>query len=178
MLVRSDARERADVIVVAADADGAGVLEAADLVHEGFATKVALFVNPRDKTTQELQRRGVPYTDEATRGVYVLRTLGVQSVEMIAPAVGGTGDEARILPGWCDRMGYRAVLFVSTADHSRRTHRELIRAARGSSIRIMVRYSRYSGFEPDRWWQTRGGVRTELVESEKLLLDFLLHPFS
>ena len=34
----------ADIIVVAVDADGAGVLEAADLVHEGVATRVAVFV--------------------------------------------------------------------------------------------------------------------------------------
>jgi hypothetical protein len=178
MLVRSDATERADVIVVAADADGAGVLEAADLVHEGFATRVALFVNQLDRASQEFQSRGVLYTDEAARSVSALRALGVKSVETIAPAVSGTGEEARVLPGWCGRMGYRTVLFVSTTDHSRRTHRELSRAARGSSVRIMVRYSRYSGFEPDRWWQTRGGVRVELVESQKLLLDFLLHPFS
>src|SRR6516165_8412369 len=73
MLVRSDATERADVIVVAADADGAGVLEAADLVHEGFATRVALFVNQLDRASQEFQSRGVLYTDEAARSVSALR---------------------------------------------------------------------------------------------------------
>jgi hypothetical protein len=40
-----------------------------------------------------------------------------------------------------------------------------------------VRYSRYSEFDPDSWWLTRGGQRIQAVESEKLLLDLLRHPF-
>jgi hypothetical protein len=32
--------------------------------------------------------------------------------------------------------------------------------------------------DPDRWWKTRGGVRTEIIELQKLLLDFTLHPIS
>jgi hypothetical protein len=40
----------------------------------------------------------------------------------------------------------------------------------------MVRYARYSEFDPDSWWQTRGGQRTQAVESQKLLMDILRHP--
>jgi hypothetical protein len=32
--------------------------------------------------------------------------------------------------------------------------------------------------DPDRWWETRRGVRTEIVELQKLLLDVVLHPMS
>src|SRR5579872_5100043 len=35
-----------DIIVVAIDADGAGALEAADLVHRGLANRVAVFADP------------------------------------------------------------------------------------------------------------------------------------
>jgi hypothetical protein len=41
-----------------------------------------------------------------------------------------------------------------------------------------VRASRYSSFDPDRWWQTRGGMRTLLVELQRLALDFVRHPAS
>jgi len=53
----------------------------------------------------------------------------------------------------------------------------LDRALRGQDVRVMVRYARFTEFEPDTWWQTRGGQRTQAVESEKLLLDLLRHPF-
>ena len=45
-------------------------------------------------------------------------------------------------------------------------------------MRVMVQAERYSGFDPDRWWQTRGGIRTAIIELEKLVLDVVLHPFS
>src|SRR6266446_8033482 len=48
----------ADVIVVAIDAGGAGLLEAADLVHSGIATRVAVFSDPPDAVAREFIRRG------------------------------------------------------------------------------------------------------------------------
>jgi hypothetical protein len=42
----------------------------------------------------------------------------------------------------------------------------------------MVHAARYSSFDPDRWWETRGGVRIEIVELQKLLLGVMLHPMS
>jgi hypothetical protein len=32
-----------------------------------------------------------------------------------------------------------------------------------------------SSFDPDRWWESRDGVKTEIVELQKLLLDVVLH---
>ncbi len=48
------------------------------------------------------------------------------------------------------------------------------------TLRIVIVGSPYSdsGFAPDKWWKSRGGIRTEIVEGEKLLLDFIRHPFS
>jgi hypothetical protein len=45
-------------------------------------------------------------------------------------------------------------------------------------MHFTVQAARYSSFDPDRWWETRKGVRTEIVELQKLLLDFVLHPLS
>jgi hypothetical protein len=49
---------------------------------------------------------------------------------------------------------------------------------KGHSTRVTVRPEHYSNFDPDRWWETRGGIRTEVVELQKLLLDLVLHPLS
>jgi hypothetical protein len=69
-LVVNDRVEPADVIVVTVEADGAGVLEAADLVHSGVATRVAVFGEPPDTMVErEFIRRGVPYENAAARSV-------------------------------------------------------------------------------------------------------------
>jgi hypothetical protein len=167
-----------DVVVLPVDVGGAGVLEAADLVQRGVATRVAVFADPPEKADRELLRRGVPYDDRAARSIRQLESLGVTAVERIPRAAAGSEDEGEILPAWCDQRQLGSVLVVSAADHSRRIRRLLDRSMKGHRTRVMVRYTRYSEFDPDRWWQTRGGVRTEIVELQKLMLDFLRHPFS
>ena len=177
-LVAQDPLAPADVIVVAVDADGEGVLAAADLVHAGLATRVALFPDPPDRTDREFLRRGLPYSDRATIAAMQLRALGVTSVELIPASVNGTTAEGEVLRQWCTAQGLRHVIFVSTADHSRRTRRMLARSLRGSGTVASVRYSAYSEFDPENWWRTRRGVRIEIVEAQKLLVDAVMHPFS
>jgi hypothetical protein len=174
-LVASDPLHPVDVIVIAGDADGAGTLEAADLVREGISARIAVFSVPLDGTGREFLRRGVPYSDLF---VWQLHALGIKSVEVIPLTEAGTHEEGRVLPRWCIENGYRTVLLVSTPDHSRRTRRILRRAAVGDGLEVLVRYTRYSDFDPDAWWHTRAGTRTELSEAEKLLLDLLSHPLS
>ena len=177
-LVAQDPRTPADVIVVSIDADGEGVLAAADLVHAGLAARVALFPDPPDRTDSEFLRRGLPYSNRAAIATMQLRALGVSSVELIPASVNGTTAEGAVLRQWCTAQGLHHVIFVSTADHSRRTRRMLTRSLRGSGTLVSVRYSEYSEFDPDNWWRTRRGVRIEIVEAQKLLIDAVLHPFS
>jgi len=177
-LVRNDPLGPADIIVITADSDGAGALEAADLVHAGIASRVAVFDDPPDSIDQEFLRRGLPYHDAAARFTQDLQLLGVHTIERIPRPVAGTDDEGRVLPPWFDERKFRSVVVVCTADHSRRVRRVLHRAMKDHPIRVAVHYSRYSRFDPDRWWERRDGTRTAIVELEKLALDIVRHPIS
>jgi len=177
-LVVNDPVEPADIILLAFDPSGAGALEAADLVHSGVATRVAVFADPPDSVDREFIRRGVAYEDAAARSTRQLRSLGVTSVEQIPKAVAGTEAESRALRDWCDRNRFRSIVVVSSPDHSRRLRRGLLRSLKGNETRITVRPARHSQFDPDRWWETRDGIRTEVIELEKLLLDIVRHPIS
>jgi hypothetical protein len=177
-LVADDSIGPADIIVVASDADGAGVVEAADLVQAGVATRVAVFADPPDSVDAEFIRRGIAYEDVAARSTRQLRALGVKFIEQIPRAVAGSQDEGRVLPEWCDQHRFRSIVVVSTADHSRRLRRLLRRSMKGHQTRVTVRPARYSQFDPDRWWETREGTRTQVIEFEKLFLDVVLHPIS
>jgi hypothetical protein len=102
----------------------------------------------------------------------------VMAIEQIPRADAGTQGEADVLPGWCDQHQFRSVVVVTTADHSRRLRRVLRRAMRGHPTRVTVRPAPHSEFDPDRWWESRGGIRTEIIELQKLLLDIARHPLS
>ena len=178
-LVAADPVHRAEVIVIATGAGGAGTLEAADLVRGGVAPRVAVFADPPDPVIDtEFLRRGVPYEDAAARSLRQLRALGVEQAEIIPWPVAGTGDEARALREWCAGRGVRHAVVVTTADHSRRLRRVLRRSMDGAATRVAVRPSRHSQFDPDRWWHTRLGTRIQVIELEKLVLDVILHPLS
>jgi hypothetical protein len=172
--------EPADIIVLAVDFSGGEVLEAADLVHAGIALRVAMFAaRPPDSVEREFSRRGIPSEDLAQfRPVRLLRALGVTAIEQIPRAVAGTASEVAVLPGWCDQHRFRSIVVVSSPDHSRRLRRMLRRSMKNHPTRVTVRPARYSEFDPERWWETRGGVRTEIIELQKLLLDVILHPIS
>jgi hypothetical protein len=177
-LVVNERVEAADVIVLASNADFAGMLEAADLVHSGVATRVAVFADPPDTVDLEFIRRGIPYEDAAARSVRQLRALGVDTIDQIPRNAPGTEDIGRVLPDWCDQQGFRSVVVVSTSDHSRRLRRVLHRSMKGHQARVTVRSARYFVFDPDRWWESHDGIRTEVEELEKLLFDIVRHPIS
>jgi hypothetical protein len=167
----------ADVIVVSLASGGAGALEAADLVEGGIATRVAVFTDPPSGEDHEFIRRGLPYEDASARQMRQLRWLGVTDVMQIPGTEAGTEGEAQVLPPWCDQYQFRSIVFVAARDHSRRWRRVLNRVMRGHPTRVMVQPAHYS-FDPDRWWETRDGVRAEIVELQKLVLEIVLHPLS
>jgi len=167
----------ADIIVLSIDSGGAGALEAADLVQSGISKRVAVFHDPPSGEDYEFIRRGLPYEDEGARQVRQLTSLGVTDVVQIS-RIDGTEGEGQVLPLWCDQQHFRSIVMVATKDHSRRLRRVLDRVMKGHPTHVTVQAARYSTFDPDRWWETRGGIRTEIIELQKLLLDVVLHPMS
>jgi uncharacterized SAM-binding protein YcdF (DUF218 family) len=177
-LVAEDPLAPADVIVIPAAGSAASILETAEMVHRGIATRVALFADPPDDVDREFIRRGIAYEDSVAIAMRQLESLGIDAVERIPKSIAGTEEEARMLAGWCGRRQVHSVVVISTADHSRRLRRAFNRAVEGHDIKVSVRVTRYSPFNPDRWWQTRDGTRTGIIELQKLLLDILIHPMS
>jgi len=146
------------------------VLEAADLVQSGIATRVAVFADPPSGEDHEFIRRGLPYEDAAARQIDQLKWLGVTDVAQIPKADTETEGVAEVLSAWCDQHRFRSTVFVANREHSRRLRRVLDRVMKGHSTRITVQPSRYSSFDPDQWWKTRTGVRIEIFELQSAML--------
>lgn len=175
-LVAQDPLVAADIVVVPQWASNAGALEAADLVKQGYARRVAVLLAPSNAAEEELKRRGIHIEEFQNWLTHVVSTLGAP-VENIPNTANGTEAEGELLPAWCSSNGIRSIIVVSGTDHSRRVRRVLRRTMAGSGIRVIVRHARFSRFDPDAWWKSRDGIRAEIVELEKLLLDIVRHPF-
>jgi uncharacterized SAM-binding protein YcdF (DUF218 family) len=178
VLVADDRPERADIIVVTVAASGAGLLEAAELVHRGVASQVAVFEEVPSALDRELARRGIPFEPDSARSMTSLRALGVPVVEQIQGGQGGSEAEVEAIARWSRQRQWRSIVVVSATDHSRRLRRLLRRSMRADPTRVMVRPARNFGFDPDRWWQTRDGLRLGIFELQKLLLDVMRHPLA
>ena len=177
-LVADDTIGSVDIIIIAQDAGGAGVLEATDLIRAGVAERVAVFVDPPSGEDLEFLRRGLPYEDAAARQIRQLAWLGIRNVVQIDRVGEGSTASVASLPLWCREHQIRSFVFVTSRDHSRRLRRLLKRTLSSTEIRAMVKPEHYSIFDPDHWWETRGGMRIVISEIQKLLTDLLLHPFS
>jgi len=177
-LIADDPLEPADIIVVSVSARGAGLLEAAELVRRGVSSRVAVFEELPSALDHELARRGILFESDSSRSVTSLRALGVPVVEEIPGGEGGSEAEVGAITRWSRQRKWRSIVVVSAADHSRRLRRLLHRSIGADTTRVMVRPTRNFGFDPDRWWQTREGVRTGVFELQKLLLDVVRHPLS
>jgi hypothetical protein len=171
-----DPAGKVDVIVIALDAGAAGILEAADLVSSGVSDRVAVFTDPLSAAEKEFLRRGLPREDAGARTTRQLQALGVSAIEVIARAVDGSQQAADELPSWLHERGYRSAVLVVSADHSRRLQRMVHRSMKGRDADVVVRVARYSSFRPETWWTTRDGLRTGIIELQKLLLDVIQHP--
>jgi hypothetical protein len=102
--------------------------------------------------------------------------LGVTDVMKIG-GIDGTESEGRMLAQWADQQHLGSMVVVSAKNHSRPMRRVLDQDMNGDPTQVTVRAARYSVFGPDRWRESRTGVRTAIFEIQKLLLDFLRHPF-
>jgi len=176
-LVAEDDLQPADIVVVPFWADGAGVLTAADLIHSGIAPRVAVLAEPIMPIDREFARRGVPFENEGESCARLLRTLGVADVQKIDGGPGTTAESAA-LAEWINANQFKTVVVISTPDHSWRLRRLLHRSTKDQHTKVIVRLAKYAEFDPDHWWETRDGIRTELEEFEKLLLDLVAHPIS
>jgi hypothetical protein len=176
VLVATDVLEAAEVIVVPGWTHESGALEAADLYKRRIASRVAVLEPAPVPSRQELIRRGVVATGDAWV-VSLMKRLGVQTIEVIPGYSTGTDADGKLIASWLEQNRLRSAVVIATSEHSRRLRRIMHRALEDKAASVLVVSARFSTYEPDCWWKTRAGVRTTVIELQKLLLDIVTHPF-
>jgi hypothetical protein len=173
VLIVDEQMDRADVIVLAADALFVGAdVDAAELVAQHVADRAAVFTVIPNSEAYRIRRH-----DATAQAVRRLERLGVPRVDRIPAAVTGTTDSMPVLVEWCRVQNLHSVLIITNADHSRRVRRVLDRALVGTSgLTAAVHVADGSPFRPDDWWTHRGTILTFARELPKLMIDTASHP--
>jgi uncharacterized SAM-binding protein YcdF (DUF218 family) len=159
-LVVSQAPETADIVVVlAGDIRGDRILRAVELVQQGHA--------PRILVDGSMEVYGAGEADLAT--TFALQHGASREIfEPFPMEADSTLEEAQIVDAELAGRGVRKALVVTSNFHTRRALRIFEAVASGKVKYVMVA-APSPDFQPDRWWYTRAGKRTLLLEYLKTL---------
>jgi hypothetical protein len=175
-LTASDRPAAADFIATDVESGFAGALKVADLHREQPRAVVGLLV-PRQTALDEALRDRRIVVPEVM--VDVLEQLGIAryAIAQIPAGEGGTTETAAALAGWSRANPTARLMVVVGPSHGRRFRRALLRAWPDGHPTPHVVITQYALFRGDDWWVSRTTLREGLVEIEKLLLDYVAHPF-
>jgi uncharacterized SAM-binding protein YcdF (DUF218 family) len=169
-LVVEDPLANADAIFVLGGTRYERPLEAVELFHAGWATRIALMRQISDNGEIDLMRRGVPYRREIDEQIDVLVRLGVpQSAITVLNEANSTAEEADALYDIATKERWKRAIVVTSKQHTRRARLVMRRRLAGTGVDIVVRASRLDDSDVESWWRSRATLRFTLFESQRLL---------
>jgi len=162
--VVNESLQPGDAIVVLGDDNylAERAARAAELFKERWAPRVVAsgrYLRPYATVTQLTQK------DLADRGV------PAAAIVPFPNHGSNTREEAYEVQKLARRERWSRLLVVTSNYHTRRT-RFIYRRVFDSSIDVRVVAARDSAFDPDRWWQSRGGLKILFNETVGLLVAF------
>jgi len=165
----------ADLLTMDVESGLAGALRVADLYREQPAT-VGVMVTRPTAIDAVLRQRGVAIP-HVVRDALTQLGVPAKAIVEIPGGEGGTTETAGALADWSRAHRGKRVTVVVGPSHGRRYRRALLRAWPNGEPPPRVVVTPYALFKSDDWWQSRTTLREGLVELEKLLLDYVAHPF-
>jgi uncharacterized SAM-binding protein YcdF (DUF218 family) len=162
-LVIADPLRPSDAVFVLEGRTPARELEAAALYHGGWAPIVVL-TRARDPVPEiTRQLAGQPRAHEIAGRVLRHRGVPPSAIVLLDSGVENTAQELAADFALARERGFRRVILVSSASHTRRV--SLIWSRRyAERIPAIVRPTTYEPFPADRWWRSRHAVEAALHE--------------
>lgn len=151
-LIRQDALEHADAIVVLSGALPYRAEGAAELFNQGYAPEV--WVSLPAGPQKELQEMGIHFVGEEEYDRDVLTHLGVPAshVSIFPNEIVNTEGEIAEIAKLMRAQGKHTVIIVTSPEHTRRV-RALWNAIAGKDdLKAVVRATPTDPFDADHWW--------------------------
>ena len=172
-LAREDVQPHADAMILLMGSFPERVLKAVDLYHEGITDNL-IIVYESMGAYQALEEKGatVIRTTEQARDAAVALGMPDSCITMLPGDARSTLDEALAV---CDYLAMRpgpdTLILVSSPAHMRRAYMIFKTVLRRSGINAYIGCSpsKYSSFNPDRWWRRKEDIQSVLSEWFKIL---------
>lgn len=160
-LVRSEAPEKADVIVVlAGDSFGQRILKGCELIRQGYAPK-ALVSGPRLLYGRHEDEFSIPWAVE--------HGCDPSWFEALRNDFKSTREEAAMFSRVMHERGVKTYLLVTSNFHTARAARIFRREI--PDLRAIVVAAPYPEFDPDAWWKDRQHRKVFVLEWMKTLTE-------
>ena len=149
------------------------VLQSVDLYHEGIADRL-IIVYESMGAYQVLEERGVSIirTTEQARDAAVALGLPDSCITMLPGDARSTLDEALAVSDYLAMQpGPDTLILVSSPAHMRRAYMIFKTVLKRADLNTYVGCSpsKYSSFNPDRWWRRKEDIQSVLSEWIKIL---------
>jgi len=175
-LVKSDAPDHADAMVLLMGSFSEKVLQTADLYQAGVSPKIWI-VEEGMGAYRILEEKGVLVITNTTQARNALVTLGIPADSIVI--LPGDATSTRIEAESCrdylrTRTSVDTLLLVTSTEHSRRAVNIFKAAFKGldRSVEVRCSPSSYSNFNAEHWWKSRDDIQEVIMEYLKLLNFF------
>jgi uncharacterized SAM-binding protein YcdF (DUF218 family) len=169
-LVVSEQPRTSQVILVLSGESPARMLGAWDLFQKRYSPFILLTRGPRLRAEEELNKRGIAYTNAAEMDRQLLIRLGVPEadVAVLPDSVTCTLEEAISVKSYFKGKPLGTILLVTSRYHSRRARMLFNRVFEGQ-VEIVSVPTPYDEFEINDWWSNRGNTKQVFLEYQKLI---------
>lgn len=174
-LLVEDRPARSDAVVVLAGATPEREAKAAALFREGWAPRIILSKPILPDNVRELLALGVRPLDMQGEARLALEKYGVPAdrIVTLGDTVRTTESELDLVHTLARDRGYRRVILVTSAQHTRRVKLIWSRAGPGHPVEGLVVSTSSSEFSVDGWWRRRRAAEAVLHEYLGILVIYL-----
>lgn len=162
-LVRAEEPERADIaVVLAGDFAGNRILKAAELVRQGYVTKI-LVSGPAPLYGRAESDFAVSFAVQKGCPAYWFISFPIRAYS--------TTEEARAIVPELRRRNVKRFLIVTSNYHTRRAGNEYRKLSTGMEFRAVAASDDF--FTADGWWRSREGRKRFLLEWMKTVAGWM-----
>ena len=168
----------ADLVVVLGDNEVPAAAAAADLVREGYASRILVFKASPAQKESLLDQLGISMPTRHELAIIVMRRMGIAPESIVVQPITETctNGEVRAVARYARTHGASRIIAITYRSHTRRSA-VLLRGALGRSSEVIVRATPDDPFETDGWWRDRGSCREFLIESMRWANSFWFGDF-
>jgi uncharacterized SAM-binding protein YcdF (DUF218 family) len=168
-LVTEHPLAKADLVLVLSGQSVLRMPEGARIFHEGYAPKILLTSEPKERGSEELLRLGIRVPDGQERAITLLEALRVpqSAILTIRERSDSTRSEMQAVARFLKTNPVKSMIIVTSKNHTTRAFK-IFSTGLGPGVRLIMHPVPYDPFDPAQWWHDRADSKDVLHEYEAL----------